>query len=154
MNKLPVTMRLLCSEQSRHPEIWGMAYLSPWASFQCLHLASLVWSFCGLSCAPALTLSSAVYTPYHTLCHQFLFETPTDVNLNVWKFFLTLLPFNPLKCVVIRNWLHSLKLWMTYDGALFLWPQLPNRRGAWCPLVVQVWLFVSSQLSEGSLRCT
>lgn len=70
------------------------------------------------------------------------------------KNFLTLLPFNPLKCVVIRNWLHSLKLWMTYDGALFLWPQLPNWRGAWCPLVVQVWLFVSSQLSEGSLHCT
>lgn len=39
-------------------------------------------------------------------------------------------------------------------GLFFCGLSFKNLGGAWCPLVVQVWLFVSFQLSEGSLHCT
>lgn len=68
-------------------------------------------------------------------CHQFPFETPTDANPNVWSFFLTLLPFNPFKCLVARNALYSLKLWMI-DGSFSVASASKNweEHGIpWCP---------------------
>lgn len=45
-----------------------------------------------------------VFTSYHCFCHQFLYETLTDVNLKGVKFFLTLLPFNPWDVYANVTW--------------------------------------------------
>lgn len=43
-----------------------------------------------------------VFTSYCCFCHQFLYETPTDVNLKGVNFFNTS-SFSPFKCVLICN---------------------------------------------------